>query len=128
MAFSKREREDYNKHREHVAREVGLDKNKYNALRRVSHGLSQADTNYANGATGNGPIYHGNKILNRYEDKEHRGDVNKHFSKAEALRKKVGGKSKLHFHHQTDPRGVALYASKHKLNSSNYNSKGHPIY
>lgn len=128
MAYSKREREDYNRHREHVGKELGLDKNKYNALRRVAHGLSKADTNYANGTTGGSPVYHGNKILNRYEDKEHHKDVATHFKKAEALRKKLGGKHSIHFHHQQDPRGASLYASKKRMSSSDYHSKGHVIY
>lgn len=128
MAFSKREREEYNKSREHTGKELGLNKNHYNALRRVSHSLSKADTNFANGTTGGEPKYHGNKILNRYEDKEHGKDVATHFKKAEALRKKIGGKHAIHFHHQTDPRGVSLYAGKERMNSSNYNSKGRPIY
>lgn len=127
-SFSKREREDYNKHREHVGKELGLNKNHYNALRRVSQGLHKAGENYANGTTGGEPKYRGNEILNRYEDKHYNKDVASHFKKAEALRKKMGGKSKIHFHHQTDPRGAALYAAKEKLNSTNYSSKGHVIY
>lgn len=116
MAFNKREREDYNKHREHVSREVGLDKNKYNALRRVSHGLHKTSEASANG---------------EIEEKGYMKEVGKHFSKAEALRKKIHGKDakkKMHYYHQTDPRGTALYASKERMNQMNYNSKGHPIY
>lgn len=110
MSYSKRAREDYNRHREHVGRELGFDKNKYNALRRVSHELSK----------------HGEHEANTGEDRTR--DIGKTFSKAEALRKKLGGKKKMHFYHQTDPRGVALYVGKNRMSPSDYNSKGSPIY
>ena len=113
MAYSKKEREEYNRRREHTSKELGFSKNDYNALRRVSHELSK----------------HGEHEANTGESR--RREVGKSFSKAEALRKKVYGKkakSKLHFYHQTDPRGVALYASKEKMKNTNYNSKGKPIY
>lgn len=133
MSYSKREREDYNRHREHVTRELGLEKKHYNALRRVSHALTDADTNYANGTQGSRhhyaePIYKGNKILNEYTEKHHSKDVSGAFKKAEALRKKIGGKHKIHFYHQSDPRGAALYVAKHRMKDTDYHNKGHVIY
>lgn len=110
MSYSKKERENYNQYRESVAKEHGLDKNKYNALRRVSHELSK----------------HGEHEANTGESRAR--DMGKTFSKAEALRKKVGGKSKLHFYHQRDPRGVALYIGKERMKPENYSSKGKPVY
>lgn len=112
MSFSKKERAEYNVRREHTAKELGLDKNKYNALRRVSHELRKHGTDYANVG----------------DEKSYHKGVAGAFAKAEALRKKLGGKSKIHFHHQTDPRGVALYASKKRIGDKDYNSAGHPIY
>ncbi len=125
---SKKEREQYNQHRERVGKELGIEKKHYNALRRVGQSLSKHDTDYANGATGGGAKYVGNKIVNRYEDKQHSKDVGKAFSKAEALRQKMGGKSKMHFYHQTDPRGASLYVGKKRMSGNDYRSKGHVIY
>lgn len=127
MAFTKKEREEYNRHREHTGKELGLDKNKYNALRRVSHSLHRISEDSAMGRTDwrHKNDSHGSK---QYGEKEYKRDVGKSFSKAEALRKKLGGKQSIHFYHQTDPRGTALYAGKKRMSQSNYNSEGRPIY
>jgi hypothetical protein len=97
---------------------LGLDKNKYNALRRVANRLSEADTNYANGRR-NYP--HGEE----YGEKEHSKDVSHAFAKTKALRKKI---KDLHFYHQGDPRGASLYIAKKRLSGSNYLTEGRHIY
>lgn len=122
MAFTRKERAEYNQHRERTSKELGIDKNAYNRLRRVGQALHKADENYANGTTGGAPKYSGNKITNRYEDKEHRGDTNKAFAKTKAL------KGKVNLYHQSDPRGASLYAGKKRLSQNDYNFKGHVIY
>ena len=124
MSYSKKEREEYNKHREHTSKELGLDKNKYNALRRAAHKMSKADTNYANGTTGGEPKYQGNKIVNEYSEKHHSKDTNEAFKGISKLAKKM----KLNLYHQGDPRGASLYAGKSRMSSKDYNSKGHVIY
>ena len=108
MAFSKKEREYYNQHREHVTRELGVDKNKYNAFRRASHGLTKADTDYANYG----------------DEKKHHTESVKHLAKAGALAKKAG----LHIYHQSDPRGVALYLAKKRMKDTSYSSEGKAIH
>lgn len=110
MAHSKKEREHYNKMREMAGKSLGLTKNQYNALRRVSHELSR----------------HGEHEANTGESRSK--EMGKAFQKAEKVRKKLGGKHSIHFYHQTDPRGVALYASKKRMSRSRYNTEGHPIY
>ncbi len=129
MSFSKKEREEYNKRREHIGKEYGINKNEYNRLRRTAHALSDADTNYANGTQGNRnhysePKYHGNKILNEYTEKHHKKDTNAAFSKSQALLKKKG----IHAFHQTDPRGASLYIGKKRIHRDRYPSEGHHIY
>ena len=116
MSYSKKEREEYNQRREGTSKELGISKNQYNALRRVSNSLTEHGTSYANGVDRSGKPY---------TDKQYSKDVGKSFSKTKALdRKKTG----IHFYHQTDPRGVALYAGKKRMSQSDYNSKGRPIY
>jgi hypothetical protein len=115
---SKKERERYNEHRKRTSEALGLDKNKYNALRRVGQSLNRADTNYANGRE-NYP--HGKE----YGEKEYKHDVNSSFAKTKALRKKM---KDLHFYHQSDPRGASLYVGKKRLKQDNYNSEGHVVY
>lgn len=127
MSYSKREREDYNRHREHVTRELGIDKNKYNALRRVAQHLHRADEDYAMGRSDWRHEKNYNPHSPRYEEKEHGKDVAHAFKKAEAIRKKLGGKHAVHFYHQGDPRGAALYVAKHRMKHTDYN-KGHVIY
>lgn len=116
-SYSKKERERYNEYRERISKEYGLDKNKYNALRRVAGELSEADTNYANGRK--------NYEEKEYGEREHKKDVNSAFAKTKAIRKKI---KDLHFYHQGDPRGASLYISKKRLKPENYNSEGHHIY
>ena len=128
MAYTKKERAEYNIHRERTGKELGINKNQYNALRRVGQSLHKADENSANGTTGGTPIYRGNKILNEYTEKHYNKDTAKAFGKAEALRKKLGDKSKIHFYHQTDPRGATLFVGKKRMSQMDYNSKGHVIY
>ncbi len=108
MAYSKKEREHYNIHRERVGKELGLSKNEYNRLRRVGNELTKHDTDYANGDIA--------------ESKEHEKRVGKAFSKTKAL------KGKVHFYHQRDPRGAALYAAKKRIHPDKYSSEGHVIY
>ncbi len=113
MSYSKKERAEYNVHRERVGKELGINKNQYNSLRRVSNELSR----------------HGEHEANTGESRTK--EMGKSFAKAEALRKKIHGKDakkKMHYYHQTDPRGVALYAGKERMSSQNYNSKGQVIY
>lgn len=107
MAYSKKEREQYNKSREHTSKDLGLSKNEYNYLRRISQALNKYGTDNANGDT---------------EEKEYFKNIGQAFSKTKKF------KGKLHFHHQTDPRGVALYAAKEKIRDTDYSSKGRPIY
>ncbi len=128
MSFTKREREDYNRHREHVGKEFGLDKNKYNALRRAAQGLHRADEDSAMGTKNWRYTKHNWGHDEAYTEKHHKNDVNQNFSKAEAVRKKAGGKKAFHFYHQSDPRGASLYVGKEKLNQANYSSKGKHIY
>ena len=116
---SKKERAEYNEHRDRTSRELGLTKHHYNALRRVANGLSEAGTNSANGRDRSGK---------EYTEKHYNKDCANAFHKAEALRKKVGGKHAVHFYHQQDPRGVSLYAGKERMSHNDYNSKGRPIY
>src|SRR5258708_6163596 len=104
-SYSKKERERYNEHRERIGKEYGLGKNEYNRLRRVANELSQADTAYANGRK----YEHDTE---EYTEKHHKHDVNKAFSKTQALKNKLKGK---HLYHQTDPRGASLYIGKKKL-------------
>jgi len=126
MSFSKRERADYNRHREHVTRELGINKNDYNRLRRVGQELHRASEDSAMG-TKNWRGVRDPSSQKPYTEKEERHDYGKAFSKTQALRKKYG-KHHIHYYHQGDPRGAALYAAKEKLNHTNYSSKGKVIY
>lgn len=128
MSYSKKEREYYNKSREHTSKELGINKNQYNALRRAGSHLHRANEDYAMGRSDWRHNPNHSKHSPEYGEKEHRKDTAKAFGKAEAIRKKLGGKSKIHFYHQTDPRGTALYASKHRMSAKDYSSKGRPIY
>ena len=116
MAYSKKEREEYNRHREYTVKELGIGKNEYNALRRVSHKLSEAGASYANAR---------DRMGKEYGEKHYGKDVGSAFAKTKALKKKLKG---LHFYHQTDPRGVALYAGKKRMSAETYHREGRPIY
>ena len=125
MAFTKKQRAEYNQHRERVGKEVGINKNQYNALRRVAQTLHRNDEDSAMGRSdwrhkqdSRGSKEHTEKDYNKVKAGA--------FKKAEALRKKIGGKHKIHFHHQTDPRGATLYVAKKRM--KNPHSEGHVIY
>jgi len=113
--YSKKERENYNEHRERTSKDLGIDKNKYNALRRAALRISEADTNSANGA---------DRMGREYGDKEHKKDTRPNFKKIHKMAKKLGG----HMYHQSDPRGASIYVGKKRMSQKDYNSKGHAIY
>lgn len=114
-SFSKKEREYYNQHRERVGKELGIDKNKYNAFRRAAAGLSEADTSYANGR---------DRMGQSFGDKEYHTKSVEHLKKIGSMAKKMG----LHMHHQGDPRGASLYLAKKRINKYRYPQEGHVIY
>ena len=123
MSYTKKEREQYNQYRQAVASKMGLDKTKFNYLRRIAHKLHEADENSAMGSKS----WRGNhRYENDYKDKDYNKDVNEAFKKAGQYRKKK--KLDVHFYHQRDPRGATLHVSKERMSSKDYPSKGHPIY
>jgi hypothetical protein len=109
-----------------IASALGLDFDETTTLRRASMTLHR----WAEGECGDG-----NSCISRYDGKTYR-----EFSgrprmvripdrETGALRRiaKLCQKKGLHFYHQTDPRGVALYVSKEPLTDSNYN-RGVAVY
>jgi hypothetical protein len=123
MAYSKKERESYNKYRESTSSKLGIDKNEYNRLRRAAQSLHRSDEDSAMGTK---EWRHNQNSNKEYKEKEYKKDVGHAFkkAKAKALQKAKG----LHFHHQSDPRGASLYVAKEKLKDTDYSSKGHHIY
>lgn len=124
MAYSKKEREQYNRRRQQIAEKMGVDKNAYNALRRVGQLLHRSDEDIAMGSK---EWRHNPKYQEKeYTEKERNKDVSEAFKKAEKIRKKK--KLNIHFYHQQDPRGATLHISKERMSHSDYHSKGEPIY
>jgi len=124
MAYSKKERSEYNERRQRLAEKMGMDKNSYNALRRIGQSLHRSDEDSAMGSK---EWRHNPKYWEKeYSDKEREKDVNEAFKKAGALRKKK--KLDIHFYHQRDPRGATLHISKERMSDRDYSSKGHPVY
>jgi len=128
MAYSKKDRERYNARREALGKELGLTKNHYNALRRVGEQLHRSAEDSAMGSKNWRYTKHNWGHDEPYTEKDEKRDKAHAFSKAEAIRKKLGGKKKIHFYHQTDPRGASLYVGKDRMSARDYNSKGHAIY
>jgi len=124
MAYTKKEREIYNQRRERTSQELGLDKYKYNAFRRIANRISEADTKSANGYEGKEAKWQGNKLLNEYGEKHWKNETRPNFKKAHEMAKKMG----LHIYHQSDPRGPSLYLGKKRMSQKDYNSKGKVIY
>ena len=121
--YTKKERAEYNERRKRVAEKMGLKKHEYNYYRRVGQKLHEASENSAMGSS---DWRHSNNPKARYEEKEHGKDVASAFKKASSYRKKHG--HNVHFYHQTDPRGAALYMGKERMSQKDYTSKGEPIY
>ena len=109
MAYSKKERQEYNTYRERVANKLGIDKNKYNALRRVAQSLHRADEDSAMGRADWKHNKNHTASTKEYTEKDYNKDVSKAFSKTKKF------KGKVSFHHQTDPRGNTLYASTKRI-------------
>lgn len=122
MAYSKKEREEYNRRRENISKEMGLNKNEYNRLRRTSQALHRANEDSAMGSK---EWRHRKDYYNApYEEKHYKKDVGEAFKKAKT---KALNKA-LHYYHQQDPRGTALYVSKERMKDTDYSTKGRPIY
>jgi hypothetical protein len=84
---------------------------KYNYLLKLSKKLSTIDTHACNGTK-----YTTDDVYNDATEKV--------FDKIRI----VLLTTRLHFYHQSDPRGASLYVSKEKLTHDNYSSKGLAIY
>jgi hypothetical protein len=129
MSHTKKERAEYNARRDAISKRLGINKNEYNRLRRVGQSLHRHGEDYAMGRK-NWRYERNDTGRDHYSDKEYWKDVGKAFSKTKALEKRTktkNAKRRLHYYHQSDPRGAALYASKSKLNQMNYNRDGHAI-
>lgn len=121
MAYTKKEREEYNKHRERTSTELGISKNEYNRLRRAAQALHRHDEDSAMGRT---DWRHNSRGVGskEYSEKAYTKDVGKAFSKTKAL------KGRINLYHQQDPRGATLYAGKKRLKPETYHSEGRVIY
>lgn len=124
MAFSKRAREDYNKHRERISKELGINKNEYNRLRRTGAALHRHDEDSAMGRTDWRHQPNASKHTKEYDEKSYKKDVGHAFAKSRALLKA----KKINVYHQQDPRGASLYAAKKRIHRDRYSSEGHVIY
>lgn len=111
--YTRKERAQYNVERQRKCEWLGITKNQYNLFRRLGEKLSRIDTWSCNGTKDN--AYNGK---NEYTEEEYLRDERLVMETIAYQAGLIG----LHFYHQSDPRGCALYLDTMEIPRDSYTS------
>jgi len=107
--YTKKERDQYNKHRSTACHVLEIREQEYNRFRKLALEVNKVDTMYFNGELG---------------EEEYNPKIMALISTIKALANHFS----LEIYHQQDPRGASIYLSRESMDDSNYPSRGQVIY